>query len=226
MQFRQFTSIQVALGAYVHRSVCLPFANWMHGWKDGRILQMDGSVQAQSSVHWYNALSNVLFFFSLEALLLGKAVAQIFRVLWPSLLGRWPLARRTRQTTSGYKDQQHEKQHKQNPQYCHNLSHPSSTTPSHMIKPKKMKVMYHVNPYDTTAPLHPSVSTPFHPTFLQLPLVRITKLQRQKVPTSAIWIPTPVFASLSASIARNLRLPCLLQLLLPCPPWPSVTGMT
>ena len=51
MQFRQFTSIQVALGAYVHISVCLPFANWMHGWKDGRILQMDGSVQAQSSVH-------------------------------------------------------------------------------------------------------------------------------------------------------------------------------
>ena len=128
MQFRQFTSIQVALGAYVHISGCLPFANWMHGWKDGRILQMDGSVQAQSSVHWYNALSNVLFFFSLEALLLGKALARIFSILWPSLLGCWLLWR--------------ERPNK--PQLvtsCHiyqNLSESiiNHTTNSNMIKPK------------------------------------------------------------------------------------------
>ena len=37
----------------------------------------------------FETLSNVLFFFfSLEALFLEKAVAQIFSVLWPSLLGR------------------------------------------------------------------------------------------------------------------------------------------
>ena len=77
--------------------------------------------------------------------------------------------------------------------------------------------------HQTTAPLHPSVSTqflPYIPTFLQLPLVSVTRLHYQKVPTSAIWIPTPpVFASLSASIARNLRLlPVLLQLLVLCRP--------
>ena len=77
------------------------------------------------------------------------------------------LVRRSKNTTSRYKDQQHEKQHKQNPPYCHNLSHPSSTTPSHMIKPKKMKVLYHVNRHMThlhhcTHPFPPRS----HPTFL------------------------------------------------------------
>ena len=133
MRFRQFMSIQVALGAYVHISVCLPFANWMHAcmdaWMDGYSRWMD-PMQAQSSVHWYFLrhcrMSSSSFRWRLCSW--WKAVAQIFSVLWPSLLGRWPLARRTRQTTSGYKDQQHEKQHKQNPPYCHNLSHPSSST--------------------------------------------------------------------------------------------------
>jgi hypothetical protein len=36
----------------------------------------------------FETLSNVLVFFSLEALFLRKALAQIFSVLWPSLLGR------------------------------------------------------------------------------------------------------------------------------------------
>ena len=41
MQFRPFTSIQVALGAYVYLFACpLPtFTNSMHAWMDGR---MDG----------------------------------------------------------------------------------------------------------------------------------------------------------------------------------------
>ena len=74
---------------------------------------------------------------------------------------------------------------------------------------------YQISNNCTTAPMRFHSFPPYLP---PVPLVSITKLQRQKVPTSAIWIPTPVFASLSASIARNLRLPCLLQLLLPCPP--------
>ena len=70
-------------------------------------------------------------------------------------------------------------------------------------------------------------SVPYIPAFLQLPRVRDTKLHYQKVPKSAIWIPTrPVFASLSASIAHNLRLlPFLLHLRVLCAPCPSMTEM-
>ena len=84
-------SIQVALGAYVYLFACpLPTGcmhAWMHGWTD----TVDGWTYASTIIGTlilFETLSNVLFFFSLEALLLGKAVAQIFRVLWPSLLGR------------------------------------------------------------------------------------------------------------------------------------------
>ena len=142
--------------------------------------------------------------------------------------------RTSKQTTSMYRDQQHEKQHKQSSPYCHSLSHPSSNKApiTGSIKPQEKKqeskTLTTTTTHQTTAPLHPSVSTqflPYIPTFLQLPLVSVTRLHYQKVPTSAIWIPTPpVFASLSASIARNLRLlPVLLQLLVLCRPRPSVT---
>ena len=59
---------------------------WMDGWMVGLMQQMDGSVQALL-IH-RETLGNLLFFFSLKGLLLGKALAQIFSILWPSLLGR------------------------------------------------------------------------------------------------------------------------------------------
>ena len=61
-------------------------------------------------------------------------------------------------------------------------------------KKQESKTLTTTTTHQTTAPLHPSVSTqflPYIPTFLQLPLVSVTRLHYQKVPTSAIWIPTP-----------------------------------
>jgi len=59
----------------------------MHGWMDGWTdAAMDGSVQALL-IHG-ETLRNLLFFFSLKGLLLEKALAQIFSIMRPSLLGR------------------------------------------------------------------------------------------------------------------------------------------
>ena len=202
----------------------------MDGWTDAA----NGCIRALL-IHC-ETLRDVLLFFSLKALLLGKALAQIFSILWPSLLivhstgAHVQSPNKPKQTTD--KAQQCTKQHKQTSPYCHNLSHhvtciridqdlsgsAINDTTTNMIKTKEQRGHTNNNStkYQTTAPLHLSVSTPlyFYPAFLQLPL-SLTKLHRQKVPTFAIWIPTPpVFAFLSASIARNLRLlPLLLQLL-------------
>ena len=143
----------------MHTSICLLALCQLDAWMDGYSGWMDLCKHNHRYIRYFETLSNVLFFFSLEALLLGKACgSNLPRPVAISPRSLTALVRRSKKTTSRYKDQQHVKQHKQNPPYCHNLSHPSSTTPTHMIKPKKMKVMYHVNPYDTTAPLHPSVS--------------------------------------------------------------------
>ena len=96
MQFRPFTSIQVALGAYVYLFACpLPtFTNsmhaWMDGWMDGWTDTVDGWTYASTIICVLllcETLGNLLFFFSREALLLRKALAQVFSILWPALLG-------------------------------------------------------------------------------------------------------------------------------------------
>ena len=156
-------SIQVALGAYVYLFACPLPTGCMHAcmdaWMDGYSRWMDLCKHNHRYIDtfWDNVECPLLLFAGGSVPGKGSG-SNLQRPVAISPRSLTALVRRSKQTTSRYKDQQHEKQHKQNPPYCHNLSHPSSTTPSHMIKPKKMKVMYHVNPYETTAPLHPSVS--------------------------------------------------------------------
>ena len=88
MHLRQFTSIQVATGAYVY--ICLLALCQLDACMDGWTDTVDGRTYANtiiSTLILFKTLSNVLVFFSLEALFLGKALAQIFSVLSPSLLG-------------------------------------------------------------------------------------------------------------------------------------------
>ena len=94
---------------------------WMDGWTDAA----NGCIRALL-IHC-ETLRDVLLFFSLKALLLGKALAQIFSILWPSLLtvdstgAHVQSPNKPKQTTD--KAQQYTKQHKQTSPYCHNLSH-------------------------------------------------------------------------------------------------------
>ena len=148
VQVRQFMSIQVALGQYVYLCACPLPTQCMHGWMDERIDGWTDTVDEwtyASTIIGTSILCETLrnlLFFSRGGSAAGKGIGSNLQ----HLVARYPwslttLVQTSKQTTSMYRDQQHEKHHKQNPPYCHNLSHrPESFinhTTSNTIKPKK-----------------------------------------------------------------------------------------
>ena len=109
-------------------------------------------------------------FFSLKALLLRQAMAQIFSILWPSLLGRWPhwCKRPNKQqlvtSCHVYQNLAESIRIYQNLSDFQNLSGSIvNDTTTNMIKTKEQRGPHQqqLPKYQTTAPLHLSVSTPF-----------------------------------------------------------------
>ena len=245
--FRQFSSIHVISPWCIHLWIRLlalcdldaGMHAWMHEWMDGLMQQMDASVHCSYIVR-HCGMSSSSFRWRLccwerhwlkSSASCGHLSSPLTALVPTSRVQTNPNKLQIRPNSA----QSSTSRPHHTATTCHIMSvyqnrsdlsgSTINDTTTNMIKTKEQRDHTNNNStkYQTTTPLHLSVSTPFYfyPAFLQLPL-SLTKLHRQKVPTFAIWIPTPpVFASLFASIARNLRLlPVLLQLLVRCPPWP------
>ena len=148
----------------------------MDGWTD----TVDGWTYANTIIGTlilFKTLSYVLVFFSLEALFLGKALAQIFSVLRPSLLGRWPHWR--------VGPDNHEQIQGPTARKAAQAEPAILSTTSHMIKPKRSQQEdtnnnYQISNNCTTASIClPSVSTLQTSFYLLLTLQNFTVRKSQ-----------------------------------------------